>query len=778
MPPAIKKAWGFVDNFFYNNDMEEEYYRKMREKSSSISAFVVGLVAAVGGFLYGYDTGLINDILEMQYVTGHFPSNGNEFNVHERALITAILSLGTFCGAITAPIISDNYGRRFSIMLSSGGLFTVGTILQIAANSNVLLCIGRFVSGVAVGNLSAIVPLYQAEASPKWVRGSVVYLYQWAITWGLLVASAVCQGTRRLSNSGSYRIPIGLQFLFTMVLFGGMLFLPESPRFYVQKNNLEKALDSLSKLRRIENTDPDLIEELVEIKASYDYEVSFGKTKWIDCFRNGGGRHQQVLRMLTGMGVHVFQQCSGINFIFYYGVNFFSSTGLDNYYLMSFITYAVNTAFTIPGILLIEIIGRRKLLLGGGLGMSVSNFIIGIVGVSVVNSEIRARISISFSCLFIAFFAASWGGCCWALTSDLYGISIRQKAISITASTNWLVNFTFAYITPYLIDTGAHTAALGNKIFFIWGGCNAVGTIFVYFIVYETKGLKLEEVDYMYKVCHSPRESTKFKSTKIEYDNITPYRFISREIHDIADISLTTTSERNRRQKELGYPTSSDSNNTNVNSHLNSHVNNSDNDAIDELYSNSSTPRDLPSSSSSAGLSSSSPSPSINANKAVASSSNPNIPTPIPVLPTQFGPTSSSLAGTNGDFKNKDTPNNITIIPYHNTLSPSISPDSVDETSHPGSSMHSEPELSYKSDYEKYLDTLKATHGEDLTSDKYHRYDSSQTSASIFNSHRSNSKSNTNSNDLEITRSTVIATPFFNAPPSDSDSSDQDSEES
>ncbi|EGV62418.1 Plasma membrane low glucose sensor [Yamadazyma tenuis] len=653
----------FLNNFFNNDDIEEEYI-KMRQKSSSLSAFIVGLVAAVGGFLYGYDTGLINDIMEMNYVESHFPSKHNGFNVHERALITAILSLGTFCGAIGAPLISDNFGRRFSIILSSGVLFTIGTVLQIAASNIALLCVGRFVSGVAVGNLSAIVPLYQAEASPKWVRGSVVYLYQWAITWGLLMASAICQGTRKMDNSASYRIPIGLQFVFTIILCSGMLFLPESPRFYVQKDKLEKALQSLSKLRKIDVSDPDLIEELVEIKASYDYEMSFGKTKWIDCFKNGGGRNKQVLRMLTGMGVHVFQQCSGINFIFYYGVNFFSSTKMTNYYLMSFITYAVNTVFTIPGIVLIEVIGRRKLLLGGGIGMTISNFVIGITGVAVEDPSISSKISISFSCLFIAFFAASWGGCCWALTSDLYGISIRQKAISITVSTNWIVNFTCAYITPYLIDTGAHTAALGSKIFFIWGGLNAVGTVFVYFVVYETKGLRLEEVDYMYKICHNPRDSTKFKSTKISYGSTPQSEKIKNEIHQM----IPDTS---------GRPSPAPS---------------------EEILKNM---------SSSAG-----------------SPSNPT---------SSSNPSDGPLAGTN----------DITMVPYTNPLSsPSLSSHSDNE----------EDGSQRRSDYEQYLNNFKSD---------YSKYESSQTSGSII--------FNMKSHDM---KKTVIAAPFFDSPPSDSDDSD------
>ncbi|KAM9903225.1 hypothetical protein OXX79_003490 [Metschnikowia pulcherrima] len=511
-----------LEGLLYDNTVEEEAVRKMRQKSSSGSAIFVGLVAAVGGFLYGYDTGLINDIMEMSYVKMEIPANHHSFNVHERALVTAILSLGTFFGALAAPLVSDTYGRKKSIIFSAAVIFNAGNTLQVSATDVALLCVGRAISGVAVGILSAIVPLYQAEASPKWVRGSIVFTYQWAITWGLLIASAVCQGTRKINSSASYRIPIGLQYTWSIILCVGMFFLPESPRFYVQKNNIKAALESLKKLRRLPTDDPDLIEELVEIKANYDYEMSFGKTTYLDCFRSGGGRHKQGLRILTGIGVQLFQQCSGINFIFYYGVNFFATMDVKNYYLMSFITYLVNVVFTVPGIIFIDIIGRRQLLLLGGIGMTVSNFIIAIVGVTMTSRDARSLVSIVFSCCFIACFASSWGGCTWAICSDIYGISIRQKAVSITASTNWLVNFVFAYITPYLIDTGAHTAALGNKIFFIWGGLNALGVVFVYFMVYETKGLKLEEVDLMYQICANSRASTKFKSRRFDYSTLRP----------------------------------------------------------------------------------------------------------------------------------------------------------------------------------------------------------------------------------------------------------------
>lgn len=504
----------------YDQTIEDDHQRQLRQKLLSVPAVIVGLVAAVGGFLYGYDTGLINDILEMKYVKHNIPSGGHDFLTHERALLTAVLSLGTFFGALIAPLMLDSYGRKLSIMLSAGVIFNAGNILQVAATGVPLLCVGRGVSGLAVGFLSAIVPLYQAEASPKWVRGSIVFTYQWAITWGLLVASAVCQATRRMSSTALYRIPIGIQFLWLLALCVGMFFLPESPRYFVQKDNIQAAIRSLLKLRRLPQEDDDLVEELVEIKANYDYEISFGETTLIDCFRLGGGRHKQKLRILTGMGLHACQQCSGINFIFYYGVNFFATTNIGNYYLVSFFTYLVNVVFTIFGIIFVDTIGRRKLLLHGGISMSVCNFVIAIVGVAVAQQRTRAILLIVFSCCFIACFASLWGGAVWAVTADIYGISIRQKAIAVTVATNWLVNFVFAFITPYLIDTGSHTAALGNKIFFIWGGANAVGVVFVYFMVYETRGLKLEEIDFMYLECKNSRLSEKFVSRAIDYSRM------------------------------------------------------------------------------------------------------------------------------------------------------------------------------------------------------------------------------------------------------------------
>ncbi|SCU92680.1 LAMI_0E11562g1_1 [Lachancea mirantina] len=498
---------GNGDVYVNFSDVDSELFLRPPMKQSNSMSILVGVFVAVGGFLFGYDTGLINSITEMKYVKEHFAGNGVSFTAKEMSILVSFLSLGTFTGALAAPFIADSYGRKATIIFSTFFVFMIGNSLQVAASSSVLLVVGRVVSGLGIGFISAVVPLYQSEAAQKKIRGAIISTYQWAITWGLLVSSAVSQGTRDRDGPSSYRIPIGLQYLWTFLLGAGMIFLPESPRYYILKDQLDRAAKSLAFLRGVSDHDSGVIEELVEIKANYDYEMSFGKFSYIDCFRSSRSRSKQRLRMFTGIALQAFQQFSGINFIFYYGVNFFSKTGISKSYLVSFITYAVNVGFNVPGLFLVEYMGRRKVLIMGGVLMTIANFVIAIVGVT-TRSVVAAKVMIAFICMFIASFSATWGGCVWAVSAELYSLGLRSKCTAICAACNWLVNFICALITPYLVDTGSHTSSLGTKIFFIWGSLNAAGVVIVYVSVYETRGLTLEEIEQLYKMCPNSLAST------------------------------------------------------------------------------------------------------------------------------------------------------------------------------------------------------------------------------------------------------------------------------
>jgi MFS family permease len=185
--------------------------------------------------------------------------------------------------------------------------------------------------------------------------------YQFAITVGLLLAAVVNNATHDRDNSGSYRIPIAVQFAWAIVLVAGMLVLPETPRYLIKQGYPEKAAASLSKLRRLPSNDPAIIDELSEIQANHEYELTLGKATYIDCFRGG-----VLKRLLTGCLLQGLQQLTGINFIFYYGTQYFKNSGITNSFVISMITSAVNVASTLPGLYAIDKFGRRPLLFWGG----------------------------------------------------------------------------------------------------------------------------------------------------------------------------------------------------------------------------------------------------------------------------------------------------------------------------------------------------------------------------------------------------------------------------
>jgi sugar porter (SP) family MFS transporter len=350
--------------------------------------------------------------------------------------------------------------------------------------------------------LSTIVPLYQSESAPKWIRGTIVGCYQWAITIGLFLASCANQGTKDRNDTGSYRIPVAIQFLWALILAGGMFYLPETPRYLIKSDNYDKAAAALGKLRRLPTDNPALMVELEEIRANHEYEQSLGAGTWADCFKGN-----MLKRQLTGCAIQALQQLTGINFIFYYGTHFFQQSGIQNAFTIALITNLINVFTTVPGLWLVEKAGRRQLLFWGAVGMCFFHFIVAIVSVA-ADGDVANKVLIAFVCFFIAFFAASWGPVAWVVTGEIFPLKTRAKALSMTTATNWLLNWALAYSTPYLVDPGPGNANLGSKVFFIWGSFTGLAVVFVYFCVYESKGLSLEQVDEMYHSTTARKSST------------------------------------------------------------------------------------------------------------------------------------------------------------------------------------------------------------------------------------------------------------------------------
>lgn len=353
-------------------------------------------------------------------------------------------------------------------------------------------------AGVGVGAVSVLVPLYQSEMAPKWIRGTLVCAYQLSITMGLLSASIVNIITSKLRDSSAYRIPLGLQLIPALILTAGLLILPETPRFLVKKGKNEAAGLSLSRLRRLDITHPALIEELQEIIANHQYELTLGPSTYRDAFL---GSPHLGRRTFTGCGLQMLQQLTGINFIMYYSTTFFNGVGVNSPYTKSMIINVINVVSTLPGLLIIESWGRRRLLMVGALGMAACQLLMASFTTAAGKDlqNVSETILIVFCCFNIFFFAASWGPVAWVVTSEIYPLKVRAKSMSLSTASNWILNFGIAYATPFVVESGPGAASFGPKIFFIWGAFCIFAFFFVWCMVYETSKISLEQIDEMYE---------------------------------------------------------------------------------------------------------------------------------------------------------------------------------------------------------------------------------------------------------------------------------------
>ncbi|KAK3335990.1 general substrate transporter [Cercophora scortea] len=411
-----------------------------------------------------------------------------------------MLSAGTAVGALLAAPVGDLYGRRRSL-IGAVMVFCVGAIFQVCATNIAMLVAGRTVAGVGVGTVSVLVPLYQSEMAPKWIRGTLVCAYQLSITVGLLAAAVVNILTHDIPSAAAYRIPMGLQLTWACVLALGLLILPETPRYLIKRGYKEAAALSLSRLRRLDITHPALVEELAEIDANHHYEMALGSDTYRDVFF---GEPHLGRRTLTGCCLQMLQQLTGVNFIMYYGTTFFKGANITDPFKITLIMQVINTVSTLPGLVVVESWGRRRLLIVGAIGMAVCQLLIASYATAngTNNESVQSHLLIIFVAIYIFFFAASWGPVVWVVTSEIYPLKVRAKSMSISTASNWILNFGIAYATPYMVGTHGATPGsvdLGSRVFFVWGAFCLLAVAFVWCMVYETSKISLEQIDEMYE---------------------------------------------------------------------------------------------------------------------------------------------------------------------------------------------------------------------------------------------------------------------------------------
>lgn len=239
---------------------------------------------------------------------------------------------------------------------------------------------------------------------------------------------------------------MALQLAWALVLAAGLAWLPESPRYFVIKGNLDKAAAVLERLRDQPQGSELVQAELTEIIANHEYEMSVIPqsgyfSSWANCFK-GGLRNpaSNLRRTILGTSIQMMQQWTGVNFIFYYGTTFFTQLGtISNPFLISLITTLVNVCSTPLSFWIIERFGRRSIMIWGALGMLICEFIVAIIGVT---TDATAAVSamIAFICIYIFFFATTWGPGAWVVIGEIFPIPIRSRGVGLSTASNWLWN--------------------------------------------------------------------------------------------------------------------------------------------------------------------------------------------------------------------------------------------------------------------------------------------------------------------------------------------------
>jgi sugar porter (SP) family MFS transporter len=427
-------------------------------------------ITALGGLLFGYDTGVISGAL--LFIGKDFPG----LTSFDKELLTSILLVGALIGALAGGRIADRAGRRPTV-LGTAALFVAGVMLAAFSPSYGVLVAARVVIGLAVGSASMIVPLYIGEVVPPRVRGAMVSFNQLAITSGILASYLVDYG---LASSQNWRLMFGLAAIPAILMFTGMLFQRESPHWLIAQGREDEAREVLRRVR----DDGGIDAEIAGVRELSGRRSSFREVL------NPAVRHVMVI----GVAMAMFQQITGINTIIYYAPTLLSAAGLGNSaaLLANVVNGTVNVLMTIVAIRLLDRTGRRPLLLGGTAGMAAGMIVVALtfaIGGSKLHGG-TAYIAIAGLLLYTGSFAIGLGPVFWLLISEIYPVKIRGRAMSVATMANWGANFvvTISFLTLL--------SAIGNAgTFFLFAGLSVVALAYFRRQVPETKNRSLHDIE-------------------------------------------------------------------------------------------------------------------------------------------------------------------------------------------------------------------------------------------------------------------------------------------
>jgi SP family sugar:H+ symporter-like MFS transporter len=462
-------------------------------------ACLLGAIANIGGFIFGYVSGQISGFFLMGDYARRFGTLQNDgsyaFSAARQGTIVGLVCVGALFGALIAGRLADVIGRRLCISVSA--FFTcAGTIIEISSSTHwPQFAVGRLITGLSIGSLSVVVPMYQSESVPAVIRGVVVSSYQLLITLGIWTAEMVNWGTESMDSSASWRIPNGLSFAWALVLGAGILFLPESPRYAYSHGKKEEARNNIARLSGLP-PDSDIVQKQIDDmdeQLAQEQESAAG-LRLSEIFTGP----RMFYRTTLGIVLQAGQQLTGANFFFYFGTTVFEATGIENSYTTQLILGSVNVFSTIIGLWIINRFSRRVILMTGAAWMMTCFFVYAFVGHFALDHEDPTRTPkagsalVTFSCLAIAAFAVSWGPLVWTVNAELYPLRYRSTCMGLATASNWLWNFLISFFTRFITDAIDYLYGL------VFAGCCAALFFIVFFFVIESKDRTLEEIDQMY----------------------------------------------------------------------------------------------------------------------------------------------------------------------------------------------------------------------------------------------------------------------------------------
>ena len=431
--------------------------------------YVAAGFAAVGGLLFGYDTGVISGAVI--FIKGEFG-----LSTFPQELVVSVVLVGAAIAALAGGRLSDRFGRRRTLIATSI-IFVAGSLLSATAQSLTALAFARLIVGLGIGLSSTTVPVYISEVSPARARGWQVSLFQLAITIGILAAYIVDYS---LAGAGAWRWMLGLGVVPGAVLGLGMIYLPESPRWLVKRGLTEQALEVLRRTRE------DGAE--AELEAILQSSKAESRGRWSELF-------SATVRpaLVIGVGLAIFQQITGINTVIYYAPTIIQSAGISSAAVAILATAGigvVNVLMTLVSMRLIDRAGRRPLLLYGIAGMTLCLGVLGLAFRMRHEGSNLAWVAVITLMAYVACFAISLGPIFWLLIAEIYPLNIRGLAEGTAAATNWAANLLVSITFLSLVE------AFGpSETFWLYGGLAIASWLFSYYLVPETKGKSLEEIE-------------------------------------------------------------------------------------------------------------------------------------------------------------------------------------------------------------------------------------------------------------------------------------------